>query len=95
MNQLISKAGTGDTGSYIIASILNSLANLPIRGCVTPKQIGNLSEGLEGDFDLLDGYDEISSENQEKIREAVEQGHVADSDWKGVSILISISRHIW
>lgn len=44
---------------------------------------------MDGDFDLFDGYDEISSENQEKIREAVEQGHVADSDWKGVSKLIS------
>ena len=40
--------------------------------------------GDDKDLSLLDGYDEVSEENQEKIREAVEQGHVADSDWKGV-----------
>lgn len=33
---------------------------------------------------MLDGYDELSSEQQQKVREAVEQGHVADEDWKGV-----------
>ncbi|OAX84122.1 hypothetical protein ACJ72_01511 [Emergomyces africanus] len=54
-------------------------------GCVTPRQIASIQEivGDEKDYTLLDGYDEISAENQEKIREAVEQGHVADSDWKG------------
>lgn len=36
------------------------------------------------DFDSLDGYDELSSEQQQKVREAVERGHVADEDWKGV-----------
>lgn len=33
----------------------------------------------------MDGYDELSAENQEKVRQALEQGHVDDSDWKGVS----------
>ncbi|OJJ44311.1 hypothetical protein ASPZODRAFT_769959 [Penicilliopsis zonata CBS 506.65] len=59
-------------------------------GCVTPKVITNLSEtldevsGADGkDFSELDGYEDLSSENQEKVRKALEQGHVDDEDWKG------------
>ncbi|KAK2742368.1 hypothetical protein FQN55_007902 [Onygenales sp. PD_40] len=54
-------------------------------GCVTPKQVVNIQEivGDEKDYSLFDGYDEISEENQKKIRNAVEQGHVDDEDWKG------------
>ncbi|KAL1960937.1 hypothetical protein VTO42DRAFT_5921 [Malbranchea cinnamomea] len=54
-------------------------------GCVTPKQIASLKEGLgeDGDLSELDGFDELSEENQKKIREAVAQGHVADEDWRG------------
>lgn len=55
------------------------------RGCVTPKQLANLNEMIEGNFDYLDGYDEITPELQEKVKIALEQGHVDDSDWKGVS----------
>ena len=61
-----------------------------IRGCVTPKQVKNLIDGIEGDCSVLDGYDEISSENQEKVQEAVKEGHVADSDWNGVSDLVLV-----
>ncbi|KAI1965215.1 hypothetical protein LOZ58_001061 [Ophidiomyces ophidiicola] len=55
------------------------------RGCVTPRQVSTLQEivGEDKNFSDLDGFGEISAENQDKIREAVEQGHVADSDWKG------------
>lgn len=57
-------------------------------GCVTPKIIANLKETLTGssgeiDYTLLDGYEELSPENQAKVRKALEQGHVADSEWKG------------
>lgn len=54
---------------------------------MTPRQVAGLQEIVDEDkdFSLLDGFDELSEENQDKIREAVEQGHVADSDWKGVS----------
>ncbi|KLJ08394.1 hypothetical protein EMPG_16164 [Blastomyces silverae] len=54
-------------------------------GCVTPRQIASIQEvvGDESDCTLIDGFDEISAENQEKFREAVAQGHVSDSDWKG------------
>lgn len=65
-----------------------------VRGCVTPVQIANLQsqvgplEDLDLDSDLpsiLDGYDELSVEAQEKVKEALVHGHVADEDWKGVS----------
>ncbi len=55
------------------------------RGCVTPKQLANLNGTIEGNFDYLDGYDEITPEMQEKVKAALEQGHVDDNDWKGVS----------
>jgi hypothetical protein len=56
------------------------------RGCVTPKQIENLLKEIEGNYDYLDGYDEIPTDFQDKVRTALEQGHVSDSDWKGVSV---------
>lgn len=55
------------------------------RGCVTPKQLANLNETIEGNFDYLDGYEEITPEMQGKVKVALEQGHVDDNDWKGVS----------
>lgn len=55
------------------------------RGCVTPKQIENLLETCEGDTDLVDGYDDLPAELQEKVKYALENGHVHDDDWKGVS----------
>ena len=57
------------------------------RGCVTPKQIQNLEETIEGNFDFLDGYDEIDEESQTKVRKALEDGHVADDEWKGVKMV--------
>ena len=55
------------------------------RGCVTPKQVENLKESIENNVDLFDGYDELPEDIQEKMRRALEQGHVDDEDWKGVS----------
>ncbi|PWY66560.1 zf-PARP-domain-containing protein [Aspergillus eucalypticola CBS 122712] len=56
-------------------------------GCVTPKIIANMVEtvGEEGerDWSALDGYDELPEDLQEKVRTAIEQGHVDDEDWKG------------
>ncbi|KAH0558555.1 hypothetical protein GP486_004788 [Trichoglossum hirsutum] len=52
-------------------------------GCVTPTQIQNLKISIQDNLDDLDGYDELSPEMQLKIRNAVEQGHVADEDWTG------------
>ncbi|KAJ9352841.1 hypothetical protein DTO027B9_5589 [Paecilomyces variotii] len=55
-------------------------------GCVTPKIVAGLKEILDeadGDYSAIDGFEEISEENQAKVREAIEQGHISDSDWKG------------
>ena len=46
--------------------------------------IGNLKEAIENNLEYLDGYDEIDEESQAKVRTALEVGHVADEDWKGV-----------
>lgn len=63
------------------------------RGCVTPKVIGHILESLREmnggkedkiDYTDLDGYDELPEELQDKVRRALEQGHVDDADWKGV-----------
>lgn len=50
-------------------------------GCVTPKQISNLKRDIEGDASQLDGYDELPEEFQEKVVNAIEQGHIDDEDW--------------
>ncbi|EAW21262.1 uncharacterized protein NFIA_064260 [Aspergillus fischeri NRRL 181] len=58
-------------------------------GCVTPKIIANLNEAVEEasgdskDLDAIDGFEELPSGYQEKVRKALEQGHVDDEDWKG------------
>ena len=59
------------------------------RGCVTPKQVENLKVSIENNVDLFDGYDELPVELQEKMRRALEQGHVDDEDWRGVSRSVS------
>jgi hypothetical protein len=38
-------------------------------------------------MDLMDGYDEMPTEFQDKIKRAIEQGHVDDDDWRGVSLV--------
>ncbi|KAJ5792754.1 uncharacterized protein N7503_008732 [Penicillium pulvis] len=58
-------------------------------GCTTPRVLENIKTGWEEmcdgkpDYSLLDGYDEIPEEFQEKVRRAVENGHIDDEDWKG------------
>jgi hypothetical protein len=37
---------------------------------------------------MVDGYDEVPDEYQEKIKFALENGHIPDEDWKGVSHLL-------
>lgn len=72
------------------------------RGCVTPNVIQNLKDAIkdisggdETDCSALDGFDELSEENQDKVRRALEQGHVDDEDWKGVSFSLSFSWCRW
>jgi hypothetical protein len=37
---------------------------------------------------MVDGYDEVPTEYQEKIDFALKNGHIPDEDWKGVSYLM-------
>ena len=79
--------GTGDTGKEFYHTTARHcvMTGRLCRGCVTPKQLGNLSETIDGNFDYLDGYEDLTPELQEKVKLALEQGHVDDNDWKGVS----------
>ena len=60
------------------------------RSCITPTVIQNLLnalgglDGIEEDLNVIDGYDEIPQEWQEKILTMLREGHVPDEDWKGV-----------
>jgi len=42
----------------------------------------------DNDLDAVDGYDELPADLQEKIEYAFEHHHVADEDWKGVTVSI-------
>ncbi len=63
---------------------LNGYSDDSQRGCVTPKQLESLHDVLEGDVDMFDGYEELPNDCQEKVKRALENGHVDDEDWKGV-----------
>ncbi len=54
---------------------------------MTPKQIANLKKAIANDATELDGYEDLPEDFQEKIRNAVQEGHVADEDWGGVKCL--------
>ena len=93
------KVSIGDTGKEMPSNIYYDMSKILItcsRGCVTPRLIENINESLEehnnaGNYDALDGYDELSPENQEKVRKALEQGHVDDSEWNGVGLVMPLS----
>ena len=51
---------------------------------MTPTQIANMKEKTEDNLEYLDGYEELPEDLQEKVRRAMEQGHVDDEDWRGV-----------
>lgn len=53
---------------------------------MTPKQITNLKKELNDDATELDGYEDLPEDFQEKVRDAVRDGHVADEDWGGVML---------
>lgn len=59
------------------------------RGCVTPVVVSNIRDFIDGDFEMIDGFEEMPADWQDKIKRAVEQGHVDDEDWKGVSTFIT------
>ncbi|KAL9018266.1 MAG: hypothetical protein Q9185_004432 [Variospora sp. 1 TL-2023] len=52
-------------------------------GCVTPLQIASIKDATEDDLDMLDGYEELPDDLQEKVKQSIENGHVSDEDWRG------------
>ncbi|KAJ5002466.1 Protein kinase rad3 [Colletotrichum sp. SAR 10_66] len=58
-------------------------------GCVSGEQISHLRDIVERgggyDFDAVDGYDEMGehSDLQQKIRDAIKQGHISAEDFNG------------
>ena len=48
-------------------------------------QIANMKGKIEDNLEYLDGYEELPEDLQEQVRRAMEQGHVDDEDWNGVS----------
>ncbi|KAI9890955.1 MAG: hypothetical protein M1814_003456 [Vezdaea aestivalis] len=60
-------------------------------GCVTPQILQNFKGKIDDDDDI-DGWDELDEETQAKIGRALEQDHIDDEDWKGVSMFIPIPR---
>ncbi|KAL8716337.1 MAG: hypothetical protein Q9220_000242 [cf. Caloplaca sp. 1 TL-2023] len=52
-------------------------------GCVTPTQLAGIKDALEGDMEMFDGYEELPDDLKEKVKSAVEAGHVNDDDWRG------------
>ena len=59
------------------------------RGCVTVKVLANILEAIsedgEPDFDMLDGFEELSTENQAKVKKAVLKGELDEADKTDVS----------
>ncbi|KAJ9667964.1 hypothetical protein H2201_001769 [Coniosporium apollinis] len=51
--------------------------------CVSPKVISNMQVHCQGDLSLIEGYEEMPDEWQDKIARALEQGHIDDEDYKG------------
>lgn len=56
------------------------------RGCVTPTVLHNWNEKTQGDFEMVDGFEELPTEAQEKVKRAFEQVHVDDDEWNGVRL---------
>jgi hypothetical protein len=54
-----------------------------IRGCVTPKVLSNIKNTIDGDMTMMDGYEELPEEWQEKLEHAIDIGHIPDEDWNG------------
>lgn len=44
-----------------------------------------MKESSDDDIEMVDGYDDLPEDVKDKVQRALEQGHVDDEDWKGVS----------
>ena len=52
---------------------------------MTVEVIKNITDSIknddgEVDFDQLDGFDELLDDDQDRVREAIDKGHIDDGD---------------
>jgi hypothetical protein len=64
----------------------STITNILNRGCITPPVLHNWWEAAGQDFELIDGLDTLPEDAQEKVKRALEQGHVDDDDFNGVRL---------
>lgn len=54
--------------------------------CITPAVLANVIKELEAaDPDLLDGFEEMREDDQEKIKKAFEEGHSQSSPFASLA----------
>lgn len=72
-----------DKGTLKIGSVVDFRGHTSFAwrhwGCTTPTIIDNMKKSFS-EADELDGFDELQPADQDKIRKAWEDGHVADED---------------
>ncbi|EED19887.1 conserved hypothetical protein [Talaromyces stipitatus ATCC 10500] len=60
-------------------------------GCITSRVLANILESISEDgepnFDMVDGLEELSAENQEKVKKAIETGEIDEADKTDHSLL--------
>ena len=49
-------------------------------GCVTPRNLEDVSKELEGDHANLDGFEDLSEDDQERVAQALAAGKIAEED---------------
>ncbi|KAF2398351.1 zf-PARP-domain-containing protein [Trichodelitschia bisporula] len=56
-------------------------------GCVTPAVLAKWKEFIGSDTGAIDGFEELSAADQAIVTRVLDQGHVDDEDWNGVSAM--------
>ncbi|GAA5922620.1 uncharacterized protein JCM15063_003364 [Sporobolomyces koalae] len=77
MSQLIARGSLRLASAYTISG--NTSFAYRHWGCVTEKQILNMKDSFEA-ADEIDGFEDIPGDDQERVRKAFQDGHVADED---------------
>jgi hypothetical protein len=68
----IGKAGLLSTGTVASKSWAFKSSYGTLRGCVTPAQIANMNKAIEGNFDYLDGYEELNEADKARVRQGTD-----------------------
>ncbi|TFK41503.1 poly polymerase and DNA-ligase Zn-finger region-domain-containing protein [Crucibulum laeve] len=77
------KGTTIQKGEFRVGTLVDFRGNTSFAyrhwGCTTPKIFENMKKSFE-DPSELDGYDDLKPEDQAKVKESWQQGHVAEGD---------------